>query len=149
MILSFRLVGLWTMRVKSSGALHWVQFTLAGKGYDNHNCRNKLQTGNVAGVWMTSCPEEMCCEFGRFWKNHDSWVPTLVLRSWVPTMVWRNWCSTIELRNWDWTTRCAECRSVVSIEWCKRLLRNFSLLVSKLIKPFVPEQLESAGIFIF
>ena len=44
------------------------------------------QTGNVAGVWMTSCPGEMGWEFGRFWKNHSSWSPTMVLRSWSPTM---------------------------------------------------------------
>ena len=25
---------------------HWVQFTLAHKGYDNHHCHNKPQTGN-------------------------------------------------------------------------------------------------------
>ena len=36
-----------------------VQFTLACKGYDNHHCHNKYQTGNRAGVWMTSCPEEI------------------------------------------------------------------------------------------
>ncbi len=29
------------------------------KGYDNHHCYNKPQTGNRAGMWMTSCPEEM------------------------------------------------------------------------------------------
>ena len=34
-------------------------FTLVRKGYDNHHCYNKPQTGNVAGVWKTSCPEEM------------------------------------------------------------------------------------------
>ena len=34
-------------------------FTLTHKGYDNHHCHNKPQTGNEAGVWMTSCPEEM------------------------------------------------------------------------------------------
>ena len=55
-----------------------VQFTLAHKGFDNHHCHNKSQTGNVAGVWMMSYPEEMGWEFGRFWKRF-SWVPT----SWV------------------------------------------------------------------
>ena len=44
-------------------------FTLAGKGYDNHHCHNKPQTGNEAGVWMTSCPEEMGCEFEDFKKQ--------------------------------------------------------------------------------
>ena len=36
-----------------------VQFTLTRKGYDNHHCHNKPQTGNGTGVWMTKCPEEM------------------------------------------------------------------------------------------
>ena len=36
-----------------------VQLTLVCKGYDNHHCHNKPQIGNGAGVWMTSCPEEM------------------------------------------------------------------------------------------
>ena len=36
-----------------------VQFMFARKEYDNHHCHNKPQTGNEAGVWMTSCPEEM------------------------------------------------------------------------------------------
>ena len=38
---------------------HLVQFRLAGKGYDNHHCHDKPQTGNGAEVWMTSCPEEI------------------------------------------------------------------------------------------
>ena len=65
-----------------------VQFTLAYKGYDNHHWHNKPQTGNGVGVWMTSCPEEMGREFGRFWKRF----------TWVPIMVLKNWCrQTIEL----------------------------------------------------
>ena len=54
--LGFELFGL---RVQVCSQL--VQFTLARKGYDNHHCHNKPQTGNGVGVWMTSCPEEMCC----------------------------------------------------------------------------------------
>ena len=34
-------------------------FTLARKRYDNHHCHNKPKTVNRAGVWMTSCPEEI------------------------------------------------------------------------------------------
>ena len=48
---------------------HWVQSTLARRGYDNHNCHNKPQIGNVTGVWMTSCPEAMGWEFGDFEKQ--------------------------------------------------------------------------------
>ena len=36
-----------------------VQLTLRCKGYDNHHCHNKPQTGNAAGVGMTSCPEDI------------------------------------------------------------------------------------------
>ena len=47
----------------------FVQFTLTRKGYDNHHCHNKPQTGNEAGVCMTSCSEEMGREFGGFLKK--------------------------------------------------------------------------------
>ena len=97
-ILSFSVVVLWTIRL----------LLQVRKGYDNHNCHNKPQTGNGAGVWMTSYPEEMGWEFGRFWKRFSwvstmvqrSWCLTIVLRSWGPTMVLRSWCPTIVLRSW-------------------------------------------------
>ena len=76
-----------------------VQFTLVRKGYDNNHCHNKPQTENEAGVWMTSCPEEMGWEFGRFWKRF-SWGPTMVLRSWSPTMQLRIWDWTMQANNW-------------------------------------------------
>ena len=82
--LAFELFGL---RVQLCNQL--VQFTFECKGYDNHYCNNKPQTGNVAGVCMTSCPQEMGWEFERFWKRF-SWDPTMVLRSWGPTMVLRS-----------------------------------------------------------
>ena len=69
--LGFELFGL---RVQMCSQL--VQFTLVRKGYDNHHCHNKPQTGNEAVVWMTSCPEEKGREFGRFCKR-VSWVPTM------------------------------------------------------------------------
>ena len=84
--LGFELFGL---RVQVCSQL--VQFTLACKGYDNHHCHNKPQTGNEAGVWMTSCPEE----------KDFSWVLTMVLRNWGPTMVLRCWVLTMALRSWD------------------------------------------------
>ena len=62
--LGFELFGL---RVQVCSQL--VQFTLMRKGYDNHHCHNKPQTENEAGVWMTSCPEELSREYWRFWKK--------------------------------------------------------------------------------
>ena len=82
--LGFELFGL---RVQVCSQL--VQFTLTCKGYDNHHCYNKPQTGNRTGAWMISCPDEMGWEFGRFWKRF-SWGQTMVLRSWGPTMKLRN-----------------------------------------------------------
>ena len=43
-------------------------FRLTRKGYDNLLCHDKPQSGNEAGVWMTSCPEEMSWELEDF-KN--------------------------------------------------------------------------------
>ena len=68
-ILSFSLVGLWTIRLLVQVHRHWVQFTLARRGYDNHKCHNKPQIGNETGVWMASCPEVIGWEFGYFKKD--------------------------------------------------------------------------------
>ena len=70
------MVGLWNIRLLAQVNSHWVQFTLVRKGYDNHHCHNKPQTGNEAGVWMTSCPEEMVLRIWGFWKR-VSWRLTL------------------------------------------------------------------------
>ena len=72
-ILSFSLVRLWTIRLLVQVHRHWVHFTLACGGYDNHNCLNKSQIWNEAGVWMTSCSEGMIWEFGYF-EKHVIWV---------------------------------------------------------------------------
>ena len=92
--MGFELFGL-----RVQGCSQLVQFTFARKGYDNHHYHNKPQTGNGTGVWMTSCPEEINWEFGRFWKRF-SWVSTMVSRSWGPTMVFRSWGPTMMLRSW-------------------------------------------------
>ena len=92
-----------------------VQFTLVRKGYDNHHCHNKPQTGNVTGVWMTSYLEEIGWEFGRFWKRF-SWGPAMVLRSWGPTMVLRSWSPTMQLRIWDWTKQADNWASAIGAE---------------------------------
>ena len=84
------MVGLWTIRVKSSGVYSIGAIVIIIVIINT-------QTGNEAGVWMTSCPEEMGWEFENF-KNHVSSVPIMVLRSWVPTMVLRRWVPTRQLR---------------------------------------------------
>ena len=68
-ILSFSLVGLWTIRLLVQVHRHWVQFTFMHRGYDNHNYHNKPQIGKWAGVWMMPCPEAMGWEFGYFEKH--------------------------------------------------------------------------------
>ena len=79
-ILLFSLVGLWTIRLLVQVHRHWVQFTLARRGYDNHNCYNEPQIGNGTGAWMTSCPEMMGWEFGYF-EKHVSWRQNAELRA--------------------------------------------------------------------
>ena len=69
-ILSFSLVGLWTIRVKSS-----VAYSL---GAVLRSCAKDMtitivminpQKENGAGVWMTSCPKEMVLRIWGFWKS--------------------------------------------------------------------------------
>ena len=73
-------------------------FTLARKGYDNHHC-HKPQDGKWAGVWMTSCPEEMRLRIWGFWKEAveiEPWrqrVEFLPLRHWIEF-------STVEACGW-------------------------------------------------
>ena len=55
---------------------------LVHKGYDNHNCHNKPQIGNEAGVWITLCPEAMVLRIWEFWKR-VSWDRTMKAESWV------------------------------------------------------------------
>ena len=70
-ILSFSLVGLWTIRLLVQVHRHWVQFTLVRRGYDNHSCHNKPQIGNVTGVWMMLCPKAMVLRIWVFWKRRQ------------------------------------------------------------------------------
>ena len=88
-ILSFSLVGLRTIRLLVQVHRHWVQFTLTRRGYDNHNCHNKPQIGNKAGVWMTSCSEVTGWEFGYF-EKYVSWV-----LMWVSRVGSRLWASQV------------------------------------------------------
>ena len=68
-ISSFSLVGLWTIRLFVQVHSIGYNFAFARKWYDNHNCHNKPQIENEAGVWMTSCPEAMVPRIWRFWKR--------------------------------------------------------------------------------
>ena len=71
---------IWTIRqivqVHSIG----YTFALTRKGYDNHNCLNKPQIGNMAGVWMMSCPEVMVLrifemQLASSIRIHTTWEP--------------------------------------------------------------------------
>ena len=65
---------LFRLRVQTYSQL--VQFTLARKGYDNHNCHNKPPDRKCGGEWMTLCTEEMVLRIWGFWKR-VSWRFTL------------------------------------------------------------------------
>ena len=94
------MVGLWTIRLFVQVQTHWVQFTLARKGYDNHNCHNKPQIGNGTGVWMTSCLKAMGWEFGYFVNKMPNWEPAadrglwslIDLRSSNPAKMRKKYC---------------------------------------------------------
>ena len=95
------------LRVQESCQL--VQFTLVRKGYDNHHCHNKPQTGNGTGVWLASCPEDMGWEFGIFWKKiqlkSDHCVEKLefdhAVEGWHWTMQADSWVSAIGAENFS------------------------------------------------
>ena len=119
--LSFNFGWLRTIRLLVQVHKHWVQFTIARRGYNNHICHNKPQIGNRSGVWMTSCPKAMGWEFGDFSKRRQlgldcgpvelvvywglvqlvvEWRPVesghVVSWSWVKTMMLRSWSLTME-----------------------------------------------------
>ena len=131
--LDFELFGL---RVQVCSQL--VQFTLVRKGYDNHHCHNKPQTENEAGVWMTSCPEEMGWEFGRFWKRF-SWGPRP--RCWevgVRPGSWNfengPWKTIVEFLPLGHRVGFRPLKDVVNIVWLGKTFKNclfLPLLVSK------------------
>ena len=117
------------------------------------------QTGNGAGVWMTSYPEEMILRIWGFWKR-VSWDWTIEAESWVSAIVARvgysavgSWILTVGFFGslpsgiWDITRWAARWDGVSIVR-----IVSLSLLVSpwievkKLIKPFVPETTESACI---
>ena len=97
LIISYHLAGLgfelFGLRVQVCSQL--VQFTLAGKRYDNHHCHNKPQTGNRAGVWMTSCPEEM----GRL---EDLKKVSVEFRPWRWDVGVRPWFWEVEVWPYSW-----------------------------------------------
>ena len=117
---------LFRLRVQVCSQL--VQFTLMRKGYDNHHCHNKPQRGNKAGVWMTSCLEEIGWEFAGFWKRF-SWVPTMVLRSWDWTMQADNWASAIGAENGVLCHRVDFSTIAATVKFCRsqRMKMNWDL----------------------
>ena len=130
---------------------HWVQFTLACRGYEKHNCHNKPQIGNglecewrhAQKRWAENLeilkqrsvefycrPVELGTRLGSVQLGVDfghvkSWslVKAMVLRSWSLIMEFCGSLLTESLK----TTRCAKCLSFVSIVWYERLLRIVSL----------------------
>ena len=62
--LGFELFGL---RVRC--VVNWCSLRLRTKDMTITIVIINPQTGNGAGAWMTSCPEEMGRELGRFWKK--------------------------------------------------------------------------------
>ena len=82
------MVRFWTIRILVQVHRHWVQSSLARRGYDTHNCHNKPQIGNATGVWITSCPEAMGWEFVYFEKQSIgdkmlNWEPAADKGLWV------------------------------------------------------------------
>ena len=119
---------------------HWVQmYAFVQRIWLSPFVIINLQTGNGAGLWMTSCPEEIVLRIWRFWKNV----------SWDWTMEARVGSSVIEARVGFWPlkdvveffgylpieildiTRCAARWGGVSIVWLAKTCMNcVSLLVS-------------------
>ena len=82
-ILSFSVVELWTIWVKSSGALSWGT-VLRSRAKDRTITIVKIKRHTGNWVWMTSCPEEIILKFEDFEKESvESWHWTMEADSWV------------------------------------------------------------------
>ena len=100
-MLSFSLVGLWTIRLLVQVHRHWVQFTLARKGYDNHNCHNKPQIG-----------KGLECEWCYAWKRW-SWEFEDFEKESVWSWLWARQETILSLPLWH--------RELSSLPWSREL----------------------------
>ena len=152
------MVGLWTIRLLVQVHSHLVQFYAhAQRIWQSPFLSINPQTGNKAGVWMTSCPEEMVLRIWGFSKD-VSWV----FDRWGWSSVFYRWGMQLSFLNLDqqrWTeivniARYVVCWGWVSIVWLALAFKNcvsLSLRVAMdrsqmLINPFVSERTESACI---
>ena len=127
-ILSFSLVGLWTIRLLVQVHRYWVQFTLARREYDNHHCHNKPQIGNGTVNDVKSGSDGL--RIWVFWKTRELsldcrpvelvvyWGPVQLVVEWGPVELvvdlghvksW-SWVKTMVLRSWSLTKEF--CRSL-------------------------------------
>ena len=63
------------------------------------------QTGNMAGVWMTSFPEGMVLRIWGFWKESvESWNWTMEAKSWVSASEALSWVEVWPLKDFRIST---------------------------------------------
>ena len=113
-ILSFSLVGLWTIRVKKSPGIESIVYslTLARKGYDNHPCHNKPQREMGWSV-DDIMPRRDGLRILRILRNTavESWHWTMKEDSWVLCHWGRQLGSlplmqTVEIGDWTMEAKC-------------------------------------------
>ena len=88
------LVGLWTIRLLVQVNTHWVQFTLACRGHDNHKCHNKNPRYEMG----------LGCE----WRHaRKRWAENLVISKKQLVEIWL-WVGPVQL---SWGFDCGRCRN--------------------------------------
>ena len=115
-------MGLWTIWVKSPGA-YSVGAVLhsCAKDMTITICHNKPPDKKWAGVWMTSCPEEMVLRIWGFWKD-VSWILTIERCSWV-------------FDHWRWDLSFLLLRHVVEFFGSRLTEMNWDLKHHKMHRP--------------
>ena len=127
---------------------HWVQFyARAQRIWQSPFVIINPQTGNGAGVWMTSCPKEMACEFEDFKNTAVEIGPwsrvvgdsTIESKSWVFSDFCRQrWIGILNI------TRCAERWGGVSTVSLQKTFKNcVSLIVSMNWSPEINERVRT------
>ena len=137
-----------------------VQFTLTHIDMTITIVIINLQTGNVSGVWMTSCSEGMVLRIGGFWKESveiGPWRQIVQFMSLRHRVEFSTVAAAVKFfgsrpgeMNWDfrhqkmrsasgWGSHSKNCVSLLVSPWTE---------VKKLINPFVSETTESACICI-